>query len=67
MCLPVSLPNGQVSYDRLLWDDGHYPFNTRTSYQCNDGYYLDGPTSSTCNFESVWSSTPTCREGNNNK
>ena len=65
MCLPVSLPNGQVTYNRLQREDGHYLYNTRASYQCKDGYYLDGPTSSTCTSESVWSSTPTCLEGNN--
>ena len=65
MCLPVSLANGHVSYDQSPREYGHYPVLTRASYLCNSWYYLDGPSSSTCTTESVWSNTATCREGNN--
>ena len=65
MCLPVSLANGNVSYDTSPYAYGYYPALTGASYLCNNGYYLDGPSSSTSTTESVWSGTPTCREGNN--
>ena len=63
ICSPVSMGNGDVSYNQSPQNDGNYPVNTRASFKCNALYYLNGPSSSTCTTERVWGDIPTCEKG----
>ena len=45
--------------------NGEFPVGAQVHFECNRGYDLDGPTSSTCNISGLWSNQPpTCDQGN---
>ena len=54
-----------VSYTPRSVTDGRYRINTVATFQCDDGYYLSGTNSTTCESSGFlianWSEqTPTC-------
>ena len=65
-CLPVScepppIPNNGsiVGYDSNVY----YNFSTSITYQCDEGYFLNGSSVSTCQADKEWSdSVPECIE-----
>ena len=60
----LSLVNGQITYDPLLLNNQH-PLDSVASFECNYGYNITGPNSSTCETSGTWSQqSPMCIQGN---
>ena len=69
-CSPLSIPNGDVGYNKL--PNYYFGLNnpgltegTTTEFFCDSGYFLSGSNSRTCTSSKTWSGqNPTCNEGN---
>ena len=61
---------GQTTFNRppilTIYSSIKYPVDTRVSFECYDGYSLDGPKFRTCQLSGHWDqSTSSCRKNGN--
>ena len=67
-CEPLSLKNGQVTYNASEVTEHSFEFyyaGAMATFSCQDGYHLSGSDTSICQASKTWSGqTPSCIEGN---
>ena len=64
-CRRLNIESGQVKCKGSQLPNGEFPVDAQVHFECDRGYYLDGPMSSTCNISGLWSNQPpTCDQGN---
>ena len=51
--IPASIPGGKSRYSGIYFED-------ETTYECHDGYKLEGPQSVKCDINGNWGPTPKC-------
>ena len=57
----MNLNNGQINYNGSPLANQGYPVKTVASFTCNDGYFLMGSDSTTCQTSGNWNhNTPSC-------
>ena len=62
------LQNGRTTHSKNPEFSAYYslrfPYETKLSFQCNNGYTLEGPSSKTCQSSGQWnpSGIPRCRK-----
>ena len=67
-CPALSLLNGRVTYESDSVGNGRYPVNTRSTFTCDDGYRMNGPSRRDCQPSGNWDQqTTTCTYGNERK
>ena len=60
-CAALSLPNGQINYNKPAANNGGYPVDTTVSFTCNHGYRRTGSASRSCQTSGNWNQqTPSC-------
>ena len=53
-CAALSLPNGQISYNKPVVSNGRYPVDTTFSFTYNHGYRRTGSASRSCQTSGNW-------------
>ena len=66
ICPALSVPNGQVTYDRYSAGEG-YPIGTIAFFSCDMGYLEYGFHASICNTSGIWNHPILTCKGNSKK